>query len=85
MEQLSLETNVVGAFEIVKDVFVSSARSSEENKCCQCSKKAGSRGTKDSKGEESKGDTFKARQLSASGNQFFTKMSPLNSPLAVFD
>ena len=31
-----IESNVVGAFEIIKDVFNSSALSVGENKCCQC-------------------------------------------------
>lgn len=48
--ELSIEANVVGAFEIIKDVFNSSARPSIENKCHICSKKD-SKGSKGSKGE----------------------------------
>ena len=71
---MSVESNVLGDFAIVKDVFNSSARSSEENKCAYCSKKGGgSRGTKDSRGQPEKDN------LSESGNQIFKRLSPKNS------
>ena len=50
--ELVIETNVLGDFEIVKDVFNTSS-SGEENKCIHCNRKLGSRGShKRSQGED---------------------------------
>ena len=80
---MSIETNILGDFEIIKDVFNSSlVGSSAEKKCgckCNCSKK-GSRGTQGS-GEQQATGSFRGA-ANASGNQIFKKMSPLGSPQA---
>ena len=84
--ELSVETNVVGDFQIFKDVFNSSARSSQDNKCPTCNKK-GSRGTKGSRGGEENGEQHISfnKRASFSGNQIFKKLSPFASPEAVFE
>ena len=87
---------MLGTFEIVKDFFNQSARSSDDNKCCHCSKKGGSKGTnKESRGEDASNAVLNVGQsqyqfkerANASGNQIFSKLSPLNSPppLPVFE
>ena len=79
----------MGHFEIVKDVFNRSARSSEDLKqCCQCSKKGGSGGTKGSKGgavEEFIPISEFKNKANDSGNQIFKTLSPQSSPMRVFE